>query len=184
MRSVCLLHLLPLLLLAPLVVGAQSTATGAAEPLQRGFSSVELGMSFEAVEENLQADAFFRYRGEPDVSFSPAAADPVISADGSSFITRGLFQFNSDRLFVITLVLDVERLGYFSVFESLVDQYGDPVSLDPQTAEWRDSETTIRLERPLSVKYIDQEVFTELVEAGRLDESLEEVSRDRFLEEL
>ncbi|MFP4375512.1 MAG: hypothetical protein ACLFP4_00585 [Spirochaetales bacterium] len=168
------------LLLASGTVAAQSTNT----PIQRGFSDIELGMSLSASQESLRSDAYFAYRGEPDVSFSPAGNEPVIQAQGRSFVDSALFQFEDDELYIITLVLNQERLGYFSVYESLVAQYGEPDSLDPETAVWEDDRTTLRLERPLSVKYIDSEIFARIVAEGVLERSLEEVTREQFLEEL
>ncbi len=170
--------------LALLVTSGAVVGQATNPSLQRGFSEIELGMSLTATQESLRADGYFSYRGEPDVSFSPAGNEPVIQSAGRSFVDHGLFQFEADSLYIITLVLDRERIGYFSVYESLVGQYGEPDSLDPQTAVWEDGRTTLRLERPLSVKYIDTETFQRIVEEGVLEESLEEVTRERFLEEL
>ncbi len=152
--------------------------------LQRGFSSVSLGMSLEATKSMLEGDVFFRYRGDPDVSLVPSSQAPLIDAEGRSFIERGLFQFRDDALYLISLVLDRERIDYFSVFESLVAQYGDPSSLSPQNVHWDDDQTRITLERPLTVKYTDRQTFEAIVEEGQMLESLEDVSRDLFLQEL
>jgi hypothetical protein len=167
-----------------LVASAALVAQATNGSLQRGFSEVELGMSLAMTQESLRSDGYFAYRGEPDVSFSPAGNEPVIQSEGRSFVDHGLFQFEDDSLYIITLVLNQERIGYFSVYESLVAQYGEPDSLDPETAIWQDDRTTLRLERPLSVKYIDTETFDRIVEEGVLEDSLEQVTREQFLEEL
>jgi hypothetical protein len=152
--------------------------------LQRGFSTVSLGMTLEAAKSALEDDPFFDYRGDPDVSFAPMRQVPVITTAGRTFVARGLFQFTDNELTIITLELNREQLDYFSVYESLVAQYGEPVSLDPRTAIWEDELTRLRLERPLVVKYLDRASFQDEVRAGEMQESLDAVARDRFLEEL
>jgi hypothetical protein len=154
------------------------------EALQRGFSSVQLGMTLEATQASLLTDTSFRYRGGPDVQFLPITRKPIIEADGRAFVDRGIFQFHEDALYVISLLLNESRLGYFSVYESLVEQYGEPTTLDPGQAIWEDERTRIALERPLTVKYVDLETLTSIVEEGEMEEALDEVTRDRFLEQL
>lgn len=154
------------------------------EPLQRGFGSLVLGMTLPEAQEALQVDPSFRYRGGPDVQFVPLSDRPLIETAGRAFVDRGTFQFRDDRLYLITLSLNDDRLDYFTVYRSLVDQYGEPVSLDPGQALWEDEATRIALERPLTVKYIDRPTFDSIIESGRMQEALDEVTRERFLEQL
>ncbi|MFW5738689.1 MAG: hypothetical protein ACOCYX_07230 [Spirochaetota bacterium] len=165
-------------------LAGQETGQGTAADLQRGFSTLELGMSFEAARAALLADASFRYRGGADVQFLPTTEIPIIETEGRAFINRGVLQFHEDSLYILSLVLNRERLDYFSVYESLVRQYGDPARLDPGQAVWENDQTRISLERPLTVKYVDVPTFTSIVESGAMEEALDEVTRDRFLEQL
>jgi len=162
-------------------IGQQTDETGA---LQRGFSLLELGMSIETTKAALLEDPSFRYRGEPDVQFLPATEIPIIETEGRAFVDRGIFQFHDDSLYIISVVLDRSRLDYFAVYESLVAQYGEPDRLDPSQAVWESEATRISLERPLTVKYIDSEILTGIIESGEMEEALDQVTRDRFLEQL
>lgn len=165
-------------------VAAGQSVSEPERPLQRGFSSVTLGMGLDAVKQMLQQDDFFRYRGDPDVSLIPSTNTPLIDAAGRAYIRRGLFQFRENQLYLISLVLDGGRIDYFSVYESLVRQYGEPDSLSPQLTVWTDDQTRISLERPLTVKYTDVTTFDAIVEEGQMLEALEDISRDLFLEQL
>lgn len=173
---------LGLVVLTSVGVSAQQSAT--TEELQRGFSSVELGMPLEQAQEALLTDPNFLYRGGPDVQFLPITRKPIIETEGRAFIETGIFQFHEGELYVISLVLNRSRLDYFAVYENLVDQYGEPERLDPGQAVWENERTRVSLERPLTVKYIDLPVFRAIVEAGAVEEALDEVTRERFLEQL
>ncbi len=151
--------------------------------IQRGFSDIALGMTLAEAKSALEADPYFAYRGDPDVQFLPATEIPLVDTDGRGFVSRGVFQFQDDLLFVITLEL-ADPLDYFSVYTSLVEQYGEPIELSPDGARWEDGTTRLLLERPLIVKYIDQLTMDQLIETGQVQESLDAVARDRFLEEL
>ncbi len=175
-RSVALL-----LALAALAVPATLVPAG---DLQRGFSFVRLGMTLDEAKDALRSDPHFRYRGEPDVQFLPLTEIPLIETAGRAFIDRAVLQFQNDFLAVITLMLDRSRLDYFSVYESLVSRYGQPARLDPGQAVWEDGTTRIALERPLSVKYMDVPALNAIIEAGRMEEALDEVTRERFLDQL
>ncbi len=155
-----------------------------AVPLQAGFRTLELGMSMAAAKEQLTQDSIFDYRGEPDVSFLPITQAPVIQTAGTAFLERAVLQFDADRLYSITLVLDKTRLDYYSVYTSLSTKYGPPNELDPEAAVWRSDVVRLSVERPLTVKYLDAARFAELQDQYSAEESLEAISRERFLEQL
>lgn len=152
--------------------------------LQAGFRDLRLGMSMDAAKEVLRRDPNFAYRGDPDVSFLPASGLPIIETAGVAFIERAILQFSDDSLYVLTLVLNEARLDYFSVYSSLSEQYGEPTRLDPGMATWESDAVTLSLERPVTVKYVDAVVFGKKLEAGIMTESLETLTRERFLEQL
>ena len=165
-------------------VYAQEPTEPEGAALQRGFSSIELGMSTEEAKAALGTDPSFRYRGDPDVSFLPRTDIPVIEVAGRAFVNTAILQFRDDTLYVLSLVLNRERLDYFAVYESLAEQYGEPSALDPGRAVWESEDTRVSLERPLTVKYLDLPTFRAIVESGEMEEALDEVTRDRFLEQL
>ncbi|TVQ27087.1 MAG: hypothetical protein EA382_04375 [Spirochaetaceae bacterium] len=152
--------------------------------LQRGFSSLELGMDIDTVKELLRNDAQFAYRGDADVSFLPSTRLPIIETAGVAFVERAIFQFRDERLFVISLLLNRRRLDHYSVFTALVARYGEPVDLDPSAAVWDDGTTRISLERPLTVKYIDRVALDAMIEGGRAAEALDAMTRELFLDGL
>ncbi len=173
----------PLPFLAPfLVMLLAAAALAAQEPLPRGFRDIELGMSLDKVKEILRIDPFFDYRGDPDVSLIPSSEQRVIEANGVTFIRKGFFQFHEDRLYIIILQLDPRKMDYFSMYTNLKRKYGDQTELDPSEAVWDSADVRVSLERPLSMKYIDKPVFERLKEQGRMEESLQNLSRERFLE--
>lgn len=173
---------LTLLLLLPGAVEAQSAAT-APRALPRGLRGLTLGMELEQVKQALRADPLYRYRGDPDVSFVPQTRQFLIECEGASWIRRAYFQFADSRLFIMILVLDERKLDHYSLFTTLSSKYGEPSSLDPQEAVWSSDQVRFSIERPLTVKYIDAEVFSRIVQRGAAAEDLDRVSRESFLEQ-
>ena len=79
--------------------------------------------------------------------------------------------------------LNTERIDYYSVYTTLVEKYGEPESLDPRRALWSDDRITLTLERPLTVKYVDQAVFSGLVESDTTERAASDILREDFLSE-
>lgn len=168
--------------LVPLLVVAVSSAAQE-NPLPLGFVDYRLGMSLEEVKRLLQQDGNFRYRGDPDVTFLLRPNTHLIDAEGAFFIRRGFFQFREDRLIILTLELNPQRIDYFSVFTALRRKYGEPTRLDPQGAFWEGEEVVLSLERPLSVKYQDRRTMEQLRQAARTTQTIQALTRERFLEQ-
>jgi hypothetical protein len=169
-------------------VGGAQAATGpaasggpASPPV--AFRGIALGMPLDQVKQLLKADPLFRYRGDPDVSFMPPSADPLIACEGTSYISRAWLQFAGGKLAVMELVLDARLVDYYSMFTALSRKYGDPASLDPRGAVWQSAAVRFSLERPLLVKYIDRVTFDAEVARGAAQQDLELLSRDRFIEQ-
>ncbi len=55
--------------------------------------------------------------------------------------------------------------------------------MDPTEAVWEFSGVRMALERPLSVKYVDRQVFDALRELGQAGQSLQDISKQQFLEQ-
>lgn len=151
--------------------------------LPLGFNRLLLGMNFNEVEQELKADGNFRYRGAPDVSLLRSPNDSLIECEGLFFIDRASFQFKDDTLFSITLILNTNTLGYYTMFSTLQSKYGDPDWLSPEKAVWENEEIQLALERPLRLKYIAKPVLDELKRGSERAESLRRIERERFLEQ-
>jgi hypothetical protein len=170
-----------LFVLALLVPAAAFTQDSGSGP--QGFRDLHLGMSIEEVKNSLLADPLFDYRGDPDVSFLPVPEQTLIECRGNSYLDRAFFQFHENRLYIMTLALDQNRLDYYTLYTTLTDRYGETSSLSPTDAVWLFPAQRLSLEKPLSVKYIDREVFDSLQQAGKAQENLRDLSKERFLEQ-
>jgi len=153
------------------------------EPLPGGFNRIMLGMDLQQVRSELDDDGNFLYRGEPDVSFLPSSRDALIECEGLHYINRASFQFFEDRLFTITLIFDHTAMGYYSMYSTLQEKYGEPVDLSPDRAIWENEEVRLSLERPVRLKYMDVKVLEKLLIESERTKSLERVDRERFLEQ-
>jgi hypothetical protein len=149
--------------------------------LPSSYREISLGMAMDAVKEQLLADGLFGYRGERDVSLLPTMNRSLIETVGPSFIKRSWFQFHEDKLYVMTFTLDSERVDYYSMYSTLVSKYGEPVSLDPRKAVWDDGKIILSLERPLTVRYVDEKVFTDLLAASGTDKAASDLLRENFI---
>ena len=163
--------------------GEAAAATEAEfEPLPEGYGKIELGMEIESVKQQLFDDPNFNYRGEPDVSMNPSDNQQVIDCDGLVYVDRGYFQFHEDRLYLITMVLDREYIDHYSIYTALSKKYGEPDYLDPSKTVWEDGRIRLSLERPLSLKYIDLEVFKKIQDESYAESSIESMLRQDFID--
>ncbi|MDR2553100.1 MAG: hypothetical protein LBD31_08055 [Treponema sp.] len=154
------------------------------EELPRSFRQLSLGMGLDELKTALAADGLFAFRGDPDVSFLPVKEENLVETAGLSFIRRAFFQLREGKVFIMAFAMDPGRIDHYSVFTSLVKRYGEPLSLNPREVVWENEKTRISLERPLTVKYIDMEVFKAIMGEAKAEESLELIRRRGFLDEL
>lgn len=160
-----------------------------AEEISRGYKTVKLGMSFDETKDALLKDSDFGYHGDRDVSLVPGTNKVLIETDsenglGSTFLKHCWFQFYNDQLFIISININTEKMDYYSVFTTLVKKYGEPTSLSPQNAIWKNDDTTMSLEKPLTLKYIDNNIFDETQNYSNIQKSPNEITREMFLDEL
>ena len=125
----------------------------------------------------------FRYRGDPDVSFLPQTSQYLIECEGTSYLRRAYFQFADSRLFIMILVLDTQKLDHFSIWSALSAKYGQPTSLSPDESVWQSDPVRFSLEKPLTVKYIDNKTFAALLAHGGAQKDLDQISREKFIEQ-
>jgi hypothetical protein len=174
----------PIIAAAMLVVLAGRVA--AQTPTQApptGFRGINLGMGIEQVKTTLAADPLFRYRGDPDVSFLPQASQYLIECEGNSYLSRAYFQFAEGKLFIAILVLDTRKLDHYSLWSALSAKYGKPTSLDPVETVWQSPSVRFSLERPLTVKYVDNAAFAGVLQKGAAEADLDRLSREKFIEQ-
>ena len=160
-----------------------------AESLPNGYKDVKLGMSLQETKETLVKDPDFGYHGDRDVSLIPNSSKTLIETDaqrglGSNFLTRCWFQFYFDELYIITINVNPEKMDYYSIFTKLTEKYGEPTSFSPQSATWKDDEVTMSLEKPLTLKYIDNKIFEQTQNYSNIQASPTEVTREMFLDGL
>lgn len=157
--------------------------------IPNGYKDIKLGMSVDETKDALIKDTDFGYHGDRDVSLLPGENRVLIESDaerglGSNFLTRCWFQFSNDYLYIITINMNRERIDYYSVFKTLKEKYGEPDTITPQMATWRSDSVTMTLEKPLSLKYIDNEVFNELQKSSNVSPSAKEATQQMFLDNL
>ena len=159
------------------------------DSLPTGYKDIQFGMSVDDVKDALKADASFGYRGDRDVSLSKSENQTLIETDAeryapNSFLTRCWFQFYDDALCTITLNLRRSKIDYHAVFSTLTQKYGEPTSLSPNRAEWRDDNVIMSLEKPLTLKYVDKQVFDDKQSSSKSAKSADEQSKEDFLDGL
>ncbi len=156
--------------------------------LPDGYGKIKLGMTLDDTKAALKSDLQYGYRGDRDVSLTPSDKQYIIETDGSkspgSFFRECWFQFNDDKLYTIVLNVDSKKMDYYTMFKALCDKYGNPQSLNPQKAFWGDDKVLMSLERPLTLKYIDKNVYDSKINNSAVKESAVEYSRNAFIEGL
>jgi hypothetical protein len=151
--------------------------------LPRQFRQLSLGMNIDDLKEALIKDDYFHFRGDRDVSLLPVREQSLVETTGSSFIKRAFFQLRDGTVFIMAFTLNTEIIDHYSVFNQFTDKYGEPSYLDPKTAVWETDETRISIERPLTVKYIDKNVFNDIINESGLIESGQVQRRQEFINE-
>jgi hypothetical protein len=150
--------------------------------LNPGFDVFRLGMSLADLKAALSNNSYFLYTGDPDVTLLSRPNTNLIDVAGISYFTRGIFQVVEGKLYSITLEVNQDQISYFSMYQALTKKYGDPTALDPSSARWESAAVRLSLEKPLTVKYLDMPLFQRLQKEGTAQKALQEITRDKFLE--
>lgn len=154
-------------------------------PVAGRYREFFISMSVDECREALKKDGYFFYSDQEQPSLMRPSNEILIDSPGRSFIKRGWFQFQDDRLIVMTFQLNQDKLDYYSIFRQLKEKYGDPLELSPQMALWRNEESgeEMILSRPLEMKYRDGNYFRQLQEDRRVEETVVETLRENFIQE-
>ena len=160
-----------------------------AQDLPLGYKNIYLGMNLEETKDALIKDPDFGYHGDRDVSLLPGGNRELIETDartgyGSSFLERCFFQFFMDELYIITININQDKMDYYSIFTKLSEKYGQPNEFDPNSATWKNDDVTMSLERPLTLKYIDNKIYKNTQNYNNVPLSPTETTREMFLDEL
>jgi hypothetical protein len=140
-------------------------------------------MNLEELKTALTEDELFNFRGDRDVSFLPRREESLVETTGMFFIRRAFFQLREGRVFIMAFSLDPARMDHYSVYTTLVRKYGEPRILNPREAVWEAGGLRLSVERPLTVKYIDMEVFNRLVAESETAAASELFLRQSFLDD-
>lgn len=160
-----------------------------AQSIPHGYKDVTLGMSLQETKNALLKDSDFGYHGDRDVSLIPNTQQTLIETDseyglGSNFLQHCYFQFAEDKLYIITININPDRMDYYSIFTTLCEKYGQPDALNPQMATWQNDDVTMTLEKPLTLKYVDNNIFNSVKTSSNVPLSGTEMTREQFLDEL
>ncbi len=151
--------------------------------LPTGYRDISLGMDFEAVKDALKKDSVFGYRGERDISLLAGENRTLIATTGSYFIKRAWFQFYENKLYVIIIQMDTDKIDYYTIYSTLSSKYGGPKTLDPKKSVWVGESVSMFLERPLIIKYIDVTTFNSILEKYKDEKAYSDILREDFINE-
>lgn len=151
--------------------------------LPMGFRDIVIGLNLDEAKEILSKDSYFDYRGDPDVSMLLSENKTIIESEGNVYIENGYFQFYDNKLYTITLILDIEKIDYHSIFKSLSDKYGKYSALTPKIVTWENEEIRITLEKPLTIKYVGLNVYNTIIANDTTEIAIQEKLRENFINE-
>lgn len=157
--------------------------TTASSSNAQAFRDITLGMSLEQVKDILRSDPYFNYHGDSDAYILPAKEQKLLECTGNSYVKRGYFQFHDNKLYIMIIELNMDKIDYYTLLTSLSAKYGKYSSFSPDAVIWQVNNVTLVLERPVTLKYIDTGIFNSLKDQALLDKSAENLSLERFLEQ-
>ncbi len=161
---------------------APTIASPAAVELPQGFDRFRFGMSSDMVEALIAESLYLNANLEDAISVLPRSTIRVLSVNGDSYVSNAHFQFDESGLISIILNLNNTLLDHFALYSYLIARYGEADSLHPRRIEWRSPTVILRLERPLTVKYVARRSLEERQEAAAANLSEAERYREAFIE--
>ena len=87
-------------------------------------------------------------------------------------------------MYVITINLNKEKIDHYSIFTTLKEKYGEPLSVTPEKSVWKNDFVTMTLEKPLTLKYINNQIYEELQQYSTVQKSAAEITQQMFLDTL
>ena len=153
-------------------------------PLPDGYLNVHLGMTFDDTKKALLKYPVFGFRGDRDVSILPGFDRLLIETSGEGYLDKCWFQFYDNKLYTISININTHEMDYYSVFRTLCQKYGSPISFSPDKAVWEDENVIMSLEKPLCIKYSDVKVLDAIENRSFVEQSAAEKLRQDFLDSL
>ena len=108
----------------------------------------------------------------------------IISTEGNGFINLGYFHFNNDRLYQILLKIDEQKIGYYYLLKNLSEKYGKPSIFTPKKVSWENEKVKIVLEKPCTLKYVDNTIWDEIINRDQTSDAVIEQIRKKFVDDL
>ncbi|HOJ49214.1 MAG TPA: hypothetical protein PKW55_00180 [Spirochaetota bacterium] len=144
--------------------------------LKRDFRGVVLLENYETVIEKLKKDNLILL---PSTDFDLMDEDDrkTIIAKIPPYIERIYYQFEDDKLFIISIFFDNKKFSYLEVYKKLKEKYGNPVLYNSLQAIWEDEKTKIVLDNLPSIKYIDKDILNKTVSGERENENKDKIKR-------
>ena len=155
-----------------------------AQQISDGFGDIALGDSLQNTVQKIMLSDFFSFNEAEDVSIIPSSANSLITTQGVRYIQEGFFQFDTDALVSIHLILNGNYIDHFSLFTFLMNTYGQPQILTPHLSTWESDTVRISLEKPLTIKYVDLQYFLVQQKERTVQESESQRGINEFLEQL
>ncbi len=149
----------------------------------KAFRGIELGMSLDKVKQILSQDPYFNYTGDADVFILPEKQQHLIECSGNSFVKQAYFQFHENRLYIMIIELNENKIDFYTLFTTLYKKYGEYRTFSPENVIWEKQNVELSLERPVVVKYVDSSVFNTLKEQGKMAQQSASKSLKDFMNE-
>ena len=162
---------------------AQDSANNFARERISGFGAIPLGAPRATLERLVEESAQFIYE-QTEYSRLPNSDLQLIQVAGREYIAAAHFQLSGDAVVAIVLDLNEERIDHYTIYTHLVSKYGEPQQFGPRMARWESDGASLILERPLTIKYLDQTYFDRLLNISNELDSAQQSSRARFLDDL
>ena len=165
---------------SPLYAQEPTSDTPLNTNLPTGFARFLFGMSPAMIEQLIEESEYLESAIER--SLVPRTTTRVLSVRGTSFIRRAHFQFNESGLISVILNINEEEVDHYALYSHLSARYGPPQSLNPRSSEWRSVTVILRLERPLTVKYIARSPLENRQQLDAAQFSEQESTREAFID--
>lgn len=130
--------------------------TGLTNTAISGWDIFRLGDPYPMVVSNLQTrypwmESTFDLEG--DISLPEQRR--LILIKPNRYFSSVEFHFRSERLFNLRLSWNPKAVSFLELIRHLTDRYGEPTAVSFPELSWQRGGTTLLLERPNTVKYID-----------------------------
>jgi hypothetical protein len=106
----------------------------------------------------------------------------LIETRGFSFIDKGYFHFYEKKLFIITIVLNREKMDFYTMHMNLEEKYGRADRLTPDGVYWESENVSLSLEKPLAVKYTDKKARESIFSSARDIQTTGAALKEQFLD--